>query len=95
MSSWAKRGARCTCIVGNGGWHDPLMPVKRIQGPSKGDMLTVRSVEVMSHGTYINFEEFPGWWTFNVKAFRPLAERTQEQDVALFTHHLHHEPIAA
>ncbi len=36
-----------------------------------------------------------GLHTFDVRRFRPLQTRTQEQDVALFRHHLTGAPVTA
>lgn len=92
MNSWARRGARCVCIPGNGRSADTADRSHKVDGPRKGDQVTVLSVEHEPHGVYLEFAEWP-CLTFRAAAFRPVVERSQEQDVAVFAHHLVQEAV--
>lgn len=95
MSSWAKPGVKCVCITTRRSYHPLGWNV------AVGQTYTIRSVEVSDRGEVcIALVEFKNWFgkgpIWPIWAFRPLVTRDQEQDVALFRHHLAKapEPVA-
>lgn len=95
MSSWAKPGVKCVCIRAFN------YPSNRYQLPVKGQVYTVRNVEpgegVYAHaGPFIRLVELTNpphhsdgvEPSFQASFFRPLITKTQEDDVAMFRHHL-------
>lgn len=86
MTSWAKPGVKCVCVVRGGQWYGNLTlnePMERL--PAFGEILTITSVAVTPGGVGLRFEEYPdARLACHVDHFRPLVTRTQEQDVELF-----------
>ena len=96
MISWAKPGVKCVCIDASpyeSPGHPPLFgwPIER-------RVYTVKAVgQFHPHydGVMLQIAELAnpalidgrdcGW---DIRRFRPLITRTQEDDVALFRHHL-------
>ena len=83
MAHWAAVGIKCVSLHSQ--WFDGNGSPKT--GPERGCVCTVVGVKRCLGEIYIAIETYGGFW-FLASAFRPLIERTQEQDVALFAHHL-------
>lgn len=84
MSSWAKPGVKCVCVkeahVLVDGGYAPFR---------KGDILTISASMVWHpYGLVLRFVEREDDHWGHVDGFRPIVNKTQEQDIALFTHHL-------
>lgn len=81
MCNWAKPGAKCVSIAG--GWHSHESGDKRV-GPSMRETVTIKYTVRREDGALmlclVGYPE----GAYNVTGFRPLIERTQQQDVALF-----------
>lgn len=88
MAHWARSGAKCVSLYSQ--WFDGLGSPKK--GPERGCICTVVGVKRCLGEIYISLEGYGGFW-FLASAFRPLIERTQEQDVSLFAHHLSQNSI--
>lgn len=102
MTSWAKPGVKCVCVKPKPSWA----PSNAIY-PVVGQVYTIQAVKPVGYGgltapclmleeidnTHIGQEPYePG---FNLKGFRPLTNKTQEQDIELFVHHLAGKKIGA
>ena len=86
MNAWAKPGVKCVCVVAG--------PI----GPALNEICTIKEVKPFDDGLYLVLSEY-GWVhtdlgtsverrrpLFRVDRFRPLV--SQEDDLALFRHHL-------
>ncbi len=104
MSAWAKPGVKCLFV---GGGLDKASDFPLLQGkPEHGVVYTIRDTKMGTRGhckgelvlrlceTSVrpNGEAWEDAW-LAVSTFRPLVTRTQEQDVALFTHLLEGKPV--
>lgn len=107
MSSWAKPGVKCVCVkstpwvnyVDRGPSRYPIV------FPTYRQVLTVREVHNSYGGVGLRFEEIrnePLWIDeqgnsseamFDAELFRPIIEKTEEQDVAKFRHLLSPSPV--
>ncbi len=85
MAHWARPGVKCVCIEGG-----PWFGGRTEDGPEKGEVCTITEV---SGGGWLTLAEYDSNDGFAVCCFRPLV--SQEDDVALFTHHLITEGIDA
>lgn len=93
MSSWARRGGRCVCIgAPNGRWRN-FDTGEQIDGPIKLQRLKIVGVETDDLGQHLEFAEWPDR-LFRAAWFRPVVEPSQEQDVAMFVHHLLVTPVS-
>lgn len=93
MSSWAKPGVKCIC-VNDGGWVVSSTSEIGTAGPAFGDVVTIRSVGRDIDGLFLIFHEWIGPdEEFVAFCFRPLADRTQEDDLALFTRLIEGAPM--
>jgi hypothetical protein len=87
-AAWARPGAKCVLIGGRRMSSDHKYPEKdavytvRATRPGKKGLVLLLE-EVRNHLNISGVE--PG---FGARFFRPVSTRTQEQDVALFQHHL-------
>lgn len=94
MSSWARAGVKCVCVDAT-----PLYGDDKEIYPVEGQTYTVRSVE----GGGVTLQEVRniprlysdgfGEVLFRISRFRPLVTRTQQQDVAMFSHLLTGAPV--
>lgn len=94
MTTWAKPGVKVVCVSGPRGGFT-MLPVSQ---PNIGETYTIRAVRNSPATGELGFclEEIwnpisPQWgieYAFVAVRFRPLVTETQEQDIALFTHHL-------
>lgn len=82
--AWAVPGAKCT-PVNDDPWS--LIDGRDSSGPAKGEIVTISRVRAETDGVWVSLAEWGPDDLFDVSDFRPLIQRTQEQDVALFTHH--------
>lgn len=93
VPSWAKPGVKCVC-VNNDGWYRDGTPFEsdvRLNG-----VYTIVEVITDSRGHVgISLWGQPLGEYYNVTQFRPLITKSQEQDVALFRHHLDGLPVGA
>lgn len=80
---WCVPGARCVLIVDPSKLYD-LEAVPEPPTIKRGEVLTVAAVLDHSIGIIIRFNGHPinGWYT--AKAFRPVVDRSEEQDLAIF-----------
>lgn len=82
MNTWAKPGARCMCI-GNSDW------VGLTSLPHPGDLPKYRGIYTIEHvlpgngRLWLVLREMPIECCYLIDHFRPMTERTQEEDVAL------------
>lgn len=91
MSAWAKPGVKVVCIA------DAIGSVKSMGFPlfKKGQIFTIAFVDECSYGKFLGFVEEHPLHTGHINGFRPLITKTQEQDLALFVHHLDGLPVGA
>jgi hypothetical protein len=102
MSSWAKPGVKCVCILPNAKWAAARWFA---DAPIGGSIYTIREVvdggtalllhEIQNRQCIVEYEAGPaiGEPCFGIWRFRPLITKTQEQDVALFRHILDGLPV--
>lgn len=99
IPSWARVGAKVVCV--DNAFHGGLLPVLQVgavyeifrvvplsglhRGPYARDRVGCALVGI--HNPYMRDGSFA------LSRFRPLVTRTQEQDVALFTHLLQGKPV--
>lgn len=98
--SWARPGVKCVCVDASwpsGSWYGPeALPVK-------GQQYTIRDLETYE-GTnccrlveivnpLMDYNQGMIEAAFALKRFRPLV--TQQDDIALFAHHLDTEQVPA
>src|SRR5690606_34501828 len=83
--AWAVAGVKCTPVN-----DDPyfLEDGEGSDGPAMGQIVTISHVMADADGVWLRFIAWSATDWFDASDFRPLIERTQEQDVALFAHHL-------
>lgn len=87
MSAWAKPGARCVCIRDD--WRNiaALSPKRPLRLPCLKERLTVIGIKEQFGALYLRFLEIPdtdGGWYFHIDSFRPLVERPESYDLAVF-----------
>ena len=80
MSAWAKPGVRCVCIKNS----TRIINYQGMPPFLKGQTFTIAGVVQNEFGVALYFEERgPNQWA-HISGFRPLIERTQEQDLEHF-----------
>lgn len=82
MSSWAKPGVKCVCILAKWGARH----VPEVRHPVVGDVLTIQEVDFFDGRVGLTFEGLGEDDFYAACCFRPLVTRSQEHDVALFKH---------
>ncbi len=96
MTSWAKPGVKCVCILNAipGGYGDEKLPVK-------GVTYTVRAVHVDGDASWLQEIRNPRRHyadgeevCFLTEGFRPLITKSQDEDVALFRRLLADAPLS-
>lgn len=104
MSSWARPGVKCVCVDNlhrTRARENPVLVVGRVYEVTKVVSITGNTVGPYRHerkglvlaGVLNPYDVKDG--AFALSRFRPLVTKTQEQDVAIFRHHLSDEPIDA
>lgn len=93
MSAWARPGVKCVCVK-KGSWSG-MLSGRAGSGPGYREICTIKSVHTNGEGvTGLRIEGYFG--VFVANRFRPVVpSKTQEQDVAIFRHHLSDEPVDA
>ncbi|MAN77806.1 MAG: hypothetical protein CML24_11585 [Rhizobiales bacterium] len=81
--AWAVPGAKVVCVVtGPLPESDPIDPLWE---PSVGKVYTISAVIDHPRWLSVMLEESPlDDWCYSARRFRPVIDRTQEQDVAIF-----------
>lgn len=93
IPSWAKPGVKCVCVDAKPNrLSDPVFLMKWL--PLEGEVYTIKDVVLHPRSVAVTLEECSDDRLYcAIWRFRPVVSRSQEQDVALFTHLLDGLPI--
>lgn len=83
--TWARVGVKCVCIK-RGEWVNRAPSCLEDKRPAYNEVCQVTEIEIRNERVMLRLAGYLD--LYYVGRFRPLVTRTQDEDVALFTHHL-------